>query len=241
MREIIVQYLGSKKLIAKHILPIVLENRECNQNYIEPFVGGANSFRLVKGPKMGLDINPHVISALRLIRDRPYLMPQQADDVSPEFYKELKNNPNHDLHGYVGFCCSFGGKYYGGRIKKFYPGINSQRGDRVNSQYRDNLILSKQLQGADLLNKHYKDYIYPDNSVIYCDPPYRSTTDYSVAFNHDEFWEWCRQMAGIGHKVFISEYSAPEDFKCVWEKSIIMKLNKSIGQERIEKLFTLEG
>lgn len=34
--------MGSKRRIAKDILPIILENRKENQFYVEPFVGGCN-------------------------------------------------------------------------------------------------------------------------------------------------------------------------------------------------------
>ena len=44
-----------------------------------------------------------------------------------------------------------------------------------------------------------------------------------------------------GHKVFVSEYNAPEDFKCVWEKEINSSLTKDTGSKKAtEKLFTLE-
>ena len=36
------QYLGSKKRMVKHILPIMLEQRKEKMVWVEPFVGGAN-------------------------------------------------------------------------------------------------------------------------------------------------------------------------------------------------------
>ena len=46
-----------------------------------------------------------------------------------------------------------------------------------------------------------------------------------------------------GHKVFISEYNAPKDFKCIWEKEVKSSLSanwKSGGNKNsTEKLFTL--
>ena len=61
----------------------------------------------------------------------------------------------------------------------------------------------------------YRNIKIPKNSIIYCDIPYKGSKQYSTSkdFNHDEFWEWCRDMSKQGHTVFISEYSAPKDFK----------------------------
>ena len=36
------KYMGSKRRIAKYILPIMLEHRAPNQWWVEPFVGGGN-------------------------------------------------------------------------------------------------------------------------------------------------------------------------------------------------------
>jgi len=59
--------------------------------------------------------------------------------------------------------------------------------------------------------------------------------------DYDFFWEWCRNKTKEGHKVFISEYNAPEDFKCIWEKesSNNMSVNHTghIMKKVIERLF----
>jgi hypothetical protein len=34
-------------------------------------------------------------------------------------------------------------------------------------------------------------------------------------FNHDEFWEWVRNLSKT-NIVYVSEYFAQEDFKCIW-------------------------
>jgi DNA adenine methylase len=38
-----------------------------------------------------------------------------------------------------------------------------------------------------------------------------------------------------GHKVFVSEYNAPSDFKCVWRQELTNNLNL---KKAVEKLFT---
>ena len=58
-------------------------------------------------------------------------------------------------------------------------------------------------------------------------------------FNTEEFWEDMRVLSK-NNDVYISEYSAPEDFECVLEiptKTIIRDSNDKVSY-RVEKLFT---
>ena len=97
------------------------------------------------------------------------------------------------------------------------------------------------LQGVVLMVKSYRELIIPPEAIIYCDPPYEGTTGYSnkSAFNHSDFWQWCRDKSDEGHTVFISEYNAPDDFICVWSKEHYTRANKDNNKDpRTEKLFT---
>lgn len=106
------------------------------------------------------------------------------------------------------------------------------------------LIQIEKLKNVIFINKDYKNLDIPSNSLIYCDPPYQNTSAYKNVedFNHKEFWQWCRDKVKEGHIVFVSEYNAPEDFYCIWEKEIGSSLSangKSGGRKQsIEKLFT---
>lgn len=87
----------------------------------------------------------------------------------------------------------------------------------------------------------YESYLYlqiPKDSLIYCDPPYEGTTKYKDDFDHPKFWQWCRDMAIKGHIIFVSEYNAPDDFECVWQKEIVSSLTQATGSKKaVEKLF----
>lgn len=73
-----------------------------------------------------------------------------------------------------------------------------------------------------------------------CDPPYQGTTSYKTgAFDHAEFWDWCRKMSE-NNIVFISEYKAPNDFICVWEgeiKTNFASQRQGATHKATEKLF----
>lgn len=74
----------------------------------------------------------------------------------------------------------------------------------------------RQLQEVDALDRlepiqrlSYDEVAIPNNSVVYCDIPYRDTNTggYKV-IDYDRFYDWCERQE---NPVFISEYNMPED------------------------------
>ncbi len=232
------KYLGSKNRIAKHILPIMLEYRTPEMTWVEPFVGGANMIDKVEGKRIGADLNEYLIEALILIRDNPEKIP---DLITEDDYQKLKDEMKVDgITGFAGFAMSFGGKFFGG----YRRDVAGTKGciDNMKTQTRrskQNAIKqSEKLKGVKLVNCSYDELpLNSDNCLIYCDPPYEGTTSYRDGFDHTKFWNWCREMSDRGHVVFISEYNAPEDFKCVWQKEVATTISKQQGKKDIEKLF----
>lgn len=227
------KYMGSKNRIAKYILPIMHKYRKEGQWWVEPFVGGGNMIDKVQGKRIGADINPYLIDALIMIRDCVIDLPKNNKEFTEENYKELRKNDNYKYKGYAGFAFSYSGKWLGGWRRDI---LNKR--DYVNESYKNAIKQSPLLQGVRLVNENYLDLQIPKNSLIYCDPPYEGTTKYKDAFNHEEFWQWCRDKHNEGHTVFVSEYNAPNDFKCVWEKNIVSSLTKDTGSKvATERLF----
>jgi len=46
-----------------------------------------------------------------------------------------------------------------------------------------------------------------------------------------------RDMSKKGHKVFISEYTAPNDFIILWEKKVTNSLNNKLTYKPTERLY----
>jgi len=229
--------MGSKNRIAKHILPIMLAERKPEQWWVEPFVGGANMIDKVGGKRVGADINPHLIDALIAIRDCVSDLPKNNKEFTEADYKELRKSNNYKYKGYAGFALSYSGKWLGGWCRDG----KGQR-DYVREAYRNAINQSPKLQGVRFVESSYQDLEIKPNSIIYCDPPYEGTTKYKDDFNHAEFWQWCRDKVKEGHTVFVSEYNAPDDFECIWQKEIVSSLTKDTGSKKgIEKLFRLPG
>ena len=130
---------------------------------------------------------------------------------------------------------SFGGQW-GGTYARNKEGRNYAQCFHNNVKEQ-----APRLAGIEFYCCSYDELIIPDNAIIYCDPPYRGTNHYKDAFDHNKVWQWCRDKSKEGHRVFISEYAAPDDFICIWQKEINGNVSNQSKKEssvkRLAKLF----
>lgn len=232
------KYMGSKARFTKEILPIILKDREPGQWYVEPFAGGMNAICEVQGNRIASDIHHNLIKMWEKLVDG--WIPKK---ITKEEYLEVKMNQSKYpayFVGWVGFNCSYSGKWFGG-----FAGETITKTGKIRD-YQTEAInnVAKQVEkmrGVILQNKPYYDLNLPPNSIIYCDPPYEGTTKYANDFDHNLFWSWVRNTQKQGHTVFVSEYNAPDDFECVWQKEAKSSLsaNGVSGGNKVsvEKLF----
>jgi len=234
------KYMGSKRRLAKYIAPIIQRYIDSTnaKTYIEPFVGGANMIEHIKCEnRCGSDSHKYLIAMLRAIQDG--WEPPVA--ISEREYKNIRERPDcfaEHLSGFVGFGCSYSGKWFGGYAR----GNNSNGKPRnyCDESRRNILAQSPKIADVSFTCHTYKNWL-PTNCVIYCDPPYANTTKYkSGDFGHAEFWQWCREMAK-NNVVLVSEYSAPDDIECIWSKEIVSSLTQNTGAKKgVEKLFLVK-
>lgn len=210
------------------------------QIYYEPFVGGANLIDKINCRKrIGNDIHETLIPLLSKIQDGW----EPPETITEEEYNEVRNNrqqyPNYYV-GLVGFCATFGSKYFGGYARGFKADKITPR-DLPNEAIRNLLAQAPNIKDVVFLNRKYLDIDMSKlkNAVIYCDPPYENTTKYETgSFNYKVFWDWVRAQSK-NNFVFVSGYNAPEDFTCIWEKETTTALKVKEHEKRIEKLFVL--
>ena len=241
------RYMGSKNRFAKELVPIIQSYiTEDTKGYLEPFVGGANIIDKIKcNNKIGCDIHKQLIALLNKAKDNIDDIP---DIISEETYKEVKNNKEKydDWYvGLVGFCASFGAKYFNGYAR-------ASRNDNSGKISKD-AIRSLKKQAPLLKDIEFKCCNFLDlpkdkikGYVIYCDIPYKNTTKYSVnSFPYEEFYKWAIEMSK-NNTVLVSEYNMPEMFKCVWEKETkanfdSKRSSSDKSKKRVEKLFTVQS
>lgn len=249
------KYMGSKNRIAKEILPLILKNRKENQYYIEPFVGGANVIDKVDGLRIGLDVNKYLIALFKglqnnedLILDIPKELYNKARDQFNLETQNIKieNKEFNDFQlGWIGYMGSANGRFFDGGYSGISKTSNGGTRNYIEESIKNILKQKNNLNGINFFHSSYENFNYPKNSIIYCDIPYQNTKQYKFSrdFNYDKFWDWARAMKKNEHEIYISEYNAPDDFICVWEKEVKSSLSANGinggNKNSIEKLFTI--
>jgi DNA adenine methylase len=238
------RYMGGKARIAGRLAPVILDViRETGATtYWEPFLGGANIFtRVVPHVEtaIGSDVMPDLIMMWQAIQ-RGWLPP---DFVTREEYAALRRAEPSALRAFVGFGCSFGGKWFGG-YGAHTPDIRHPR-DHVS--YGSAIALRKQIpaiQRARVALLDYRDARPRPGWAIYCDPPYAGTTTYTGAdaWDADEFWTTAQRWAESGCHVLVSEYAAPDGWSVLWEGETRGSLDRATNATvTTERLFAWKG
>ena len=236
--------MGSKSRIAKEIEPILTMWLTDDRYYVEPFAGGMNMMCNIEHSKrLSSDKNNYLIAMWRFLC-AGFEFPTHITKEDYSYWRNVFNNrgfrgygdtSDEAMIGWFGFMGSFNGKFFDGG----YSGHDVKGRDYIGEQIRNTISQIEKLKGVDFECGSYDTIHIPDNSVIYCDIPYKFTTQYSTSkgFDHDSFFEWCRNKTKEGNDVLVSEYIAPDDFLCVWEKQITNAMSIKNTYTRTEKLF----
>ena len=225
------RYLGGKCKEANRILEVVLRDRQPDQLYVEPFVGGCNVIDKVPGPRWGNDFNNKLITMWQAVRDG-WVPPET---VTEDEYRTIRQDPctSRDatvLHAFVACAGSWGGKWWGGYAR-------GEGRNFIAEGRRHVLKQAPKLADVVFTAGSYADLDVPYGSLVYCDPPYKGTTAYkgTGVWDPAAFWAWARlQVEGNGCRVFVSEFEAPEGWECVLEFRRKNDLNR---KDVVEKLF----
>lgn len=249
------KYQGNKTKIVKDILPIMLsemsEERKC---FVDAFCGSCSVVSEVpdKYVRIANDINPYLIAMWQslMLNDivENNIFPSYIDKALYVLARNCFNDKNgmysDAMVGWIGYMASFNGRFFSGG----YSGHDVVIKDGTERDYITENInnITKQLEthnfdGIEFTNHSYDKIPLTENSLIYCDIPYKDTKqyEYSKDFDYEKFYAWCKEKTAEGHKVFISEYWMPSDFKCVWEKEVTVAMNQTITKKPVEKLYTL--
>jgi DNA adenine methylase len=228
----IMRYFGGKSSISKHIAKYINDSQY--ELYVEPFCGACNIATKVDIPNKTLnDKHKYLITMWKALQ-QGWIPPAE---LSEEQYRYIKNNKDENmaLSGFVGFGCSFAGKWFGGFAR------NKEHQNYCLNAHNSVLKKFKTIKDAHFTCLDYKLLDIIQNSVIYCDPPYKYTTPYCKAevgvFDYDEFLEWAR-FRNKDNIVLISEYkhNLPDDGVILLE----IESRKSIRDKNGEQVKTTE-
>ncbi len=158
------RYVGSKNRLSKELAPIIQSYiTEETVAYIEPFVGGANMIdKINHHNKIGSDAHKELVSLHNYNKNNSSLIP---NTISEEEYNKVKQNQDSYSAWYVGlvgFCGSFGAKYFGGFARR-------SNGDDVPAQaIRSLKKQSKNIQDVIFEHKSFLDSSISFVRVFYC-------------------------------------------------------------------------
>lgn len=237
------KYMGSKQRLSKELTPILQNIIDKNniQTYIEPFVGGANIIDKIKcNTKIGSDYNEYLISLWQELQ-KGYKIPIE---MTKKEYDNIKNDkekfPKH-LVAIAGIVATYNAKWFGG-----YAKITKTKTGVIRNYYDESKRnIEKQIPNLENVEFYHRGYEYYNNdntknTLIYCDPPYEGRTDYGNDFNHTEYWNWIRKLSK-NNIVICSEYNAPNDFKCIYEKGLTTTMDNASRKNDIERLFVYKN
>lgn len=229
-------YLGGKHRIRKHITTLIQDHMKPSSVYFEPFIGAGSIFVDIQAAyKIGSDQHEDLIMMWQALING-WKPPMQ---ISEEEYKEIRASQPSALRGFVGFACSFAGKWFGGYARGDHTNYTSCGANSLNKKTQK--IAGGNVEFVRASYEWITPYIMPGD-VVYCDPPYAKTTKYSIAFDSDLFWEWVRANSKRA-TILVSEYNAPEDFTCVLEIATKTDLRSKENKvhERLERVFMHNG
>lgn len=222
------RYLGGKARLASKIVESI--DPEPGLIWVEPFMGGCNvaAEAARRGCKLKLsDKHLDLVLMWRAVIFDGWVPP---DGVSQEQYNEARHLPPSALRGFIGFGCSFGGKWFGGYAR-------GGAGRNYASNAKNSIMRKAKLMRGCVLEVEQREYFGASlGDLFYCDPPYASTTGYGGTgpFSSEAFFN---HVHGWG-RVFVSEYEAPQNWRVFAEFETKTDMHAKQGkQDRTERLF----
>ncbi len=232
------RYNGGKTRIAKYIAPIVNAER-AGRFCWEPFCGGLGMTEHLK-PDLASDVHPGLIALYEQLRVDPAWL--DGFECTEEIYRAAKAFPDDcPAKAFIGFGCSFGGKWFGGFGRGH--GTKNNPYSVCNTSVRG---LARKLKACNNTRFRQLSFFDPQpvsGAVLYLDPPYAGTTiaGASRGFDQTAFRARAEAWARAGSIVFVSEYDFPLG-SVVWERKAQNSLSggsQTLGDSRTEKLYRL--
>jgi DNA adenine methylase len=216
------RYLGGKTRTAKKIAQLISDTASAFGKiiYWEPFLGGGSVACAVAAlapftSYYASDAHPTLIALWQALQAKSIELPSTVSEA--EYRSAVELSDDNPLKAFIGFGCSFGGKYcftsyargegrnYAQEAKNSLEKAAAKLKDfevfRCDFTNRINYVSLSQIDGlgADL---------WEGRCVIYCDIPYSGVTQYNgvAPFNRKTFLAEAISLSYLGNKVLVSEY-----------------------------------
>jgi len=245
------QYAGSKYRLKNEIIPIITKNLTPDRCYVEPFAGGLNIIRHIKhSKKIANDNNNCLISMWKALQKgwlpKEYYAKDEYEDIRKDYQTKGNKYPDY-IKGFCGYTCSYQSLFFRGfsdnGLRRDFQKLAMYRCINGVSFNKEKCNKPFKLDNIKFENLDYSKLNIPEDSVVFCDAPYKGvTTDgYSDSrkFDYEKYYNWVRAISK-NNEVYISELWMPDDFEVVWEKAHTYQLNKKNRSNKIEKIYKLK-
>lgn len=217
MTKPIVPWMGGKRRLAKHILPMFPDH----QCYVEPFAGGAALFFMKDRSKTEVlnDVNGDVVNLYRCVANHLEELVRQFRWalVSRQMFEWCKETPPATLTDiqraarflYLQKLC-FGSKVEGrtfGTATTSTPKLNLLRieEDLSEAHLRLAQVTVEHMDWQACVRRYDRPH-----TLFYLDPPYFGTAGYDVEFKLDQYDEMAKLLRSIDGKAVVSVNDIPE-------------------------------
>ena len=234
----IIPWMGGKRRLAKHIIPMFPEHT-C---YVEPFCGAAAIYFLKDQTKVEVlnDINGELVNLYRVVKHHleEFTRAFKWSLTSRQMYQWMQDTPEEtltDIQRAARFFYlqknSFGGKVSGqnfGTATTAAPRLNLLRLEEDLSQAHLRLAQTfiEHLDWDKCITKYDRTH-----TLFYCDPPYWGTAGYGVKFGLEQYDRMAELAKTIKGKMVISVNDIPE----------MRKAFAGLNMESVDITYTLAG
>lgn len=217
MAKPIVPWIGGKRKLARHILPL-FPDHTC---YVEPFCGAAALFFMKEpsGVEVLNDVNGDIVNLYRVVKHHLEELCKQFKWVltSRDNWAWLQATPVAtltDVQRAARFVylqkLAFGAKVAGqtfGTATTARPRFNifTLEQDLVDAHYRLARTTIERLDWQEVVRRYDRPH-----TLFYCDPPYWGTEGYGVTFGWEHYQALARLASEIKGKMIISINAHPD-------------------------------
>lgn len=213
----LVPWIGGKRRLAKHILPLFPQHTA----YVEPFAGAAAIFFAKEPSKVEVlnDINGELVALYRVVQHHldEFVRCFRWGLTSRRMFDWLKAQPPEPLTEIQRAARFFFLQRlaFGGKVSKQTFGVDSQHSRALNLLRLEEDLSAAHLRLANVVveNLDWKEVVRrydKPTTLFFCDPPYWATEGYGVPFPLEEYEALAEVARTAKGQVIISVNDHPE-------------------------------
>lgn len=151
------------------------------------------------------------------------------EQIAPNIKQAVKSKNIHDRR--MEFC---------GFVRRTAKRFDLQQLERLERLQQLEQLTRLEKRAITCTNISYLDYDYQDGDIVYLDPPYEGTAEYSGGFDHKRFYDWA---ANCAYQIWFSSYKNISDtrFKMVYAIKLKSTLGAGNSAVNYECLYTNRG